>query len=51
MTQPAYAVARSVAPAVAEHLRLHRAALPPQAAAQPPLELLPDAGAIEALAW
>jgi hypothetical protein len=42
-------VARSVAPAVAEHLRFHRAALPPQDPAQPPLELLPDAGAIEAL--
>jgi hypothetical protein len=31
-------VARSVAPAVAEHLRFHRAALPPQDPAQPPLE-------------
>lgn len=49
MTQPAYAVARSIAPTVAEHLRLHRAALAPQHSAQPPLELLPDAGAIEAL--
>ena len=49
MTQPAYAVARSIAPTVAEHLRFHRAALPPQDPAQPPLELLPDAGAIEAL--
>lgn len=49
MAGPAYAVARNVAPAVAEHLRLHRAALPPQDPAQPPLELLPDARSIEAL--
>jgi hypothetical protein len=49
MTPPAYAVARTVAPAVAEHLRRHRAALPTQDPAQPPLELLPDAAAIEAL--
>ena len=49
MTQPAYAVARSIAPTVAQHLRFHRAALPPQDPAQPPLELLPDSGAIEAL--
>jgi hypothetical protein len=49
LTQPAYAVARTVAPAVAEHLRLHRAALPPHDPALPPLELLPDASVIEAL--
>jgi hypothetical protein len=49
VTHPAYAVARTVAPAVAEHLRLHRAALPPHDPAQPPLELLPDAGAIESI--
>lgn len=49
MTQPAYSVARAVAPAVAEHLRLHRLALPPHAPGVPPLELLPDAQAIEAL--
>lgn len=49
MTQPAYSVARTVAPAVAEHLRLHRLALPPHAPGVPPLELLPDAQAIEAL--
>ena len=49
MTQPAYAVARSIAPTIAEHLRVHRAALPPQDEAQPAFELLPDAGAIEAL--
>jgi hypothetical protein len=49
MTQPAYAVARAVAPAVAEHLRLHRAALPRHDPALPPLELLPDADVIEAL--
>ena len=49
LTQPAYSVARSVAPAVAEHLRLHRLALPPNLPGLPPLELLPDAQAIEAL--
>ena len=49
MTHPAYAVARTVAPAVAEHLQLHRAALPPQDPAQAPLELLPDARHVEAL--
>ena len=49
MTQPAYAVARVVAPAVADHLRLHRAALPPHDPHLPPLELLPDAQVIEAL--
>ena len=49
MTQPAYSVARAVAPAVAEHLRLHRQALAPHDPGLPPLELLPDAQAIEAL--
>ena len=49
MNHPAYAVARTVAPTVAEHLRLHRAALPPSPAEQPPLELLPTADHIEAL--
>ena len=49
MTEPAYAVARAVAPAVAEHLRLHRAALPTQDPALPPLELLPNALQIESL--
>ncbi len=49
MTQPAYAVARTVASAVAEHLQLHRAALPPADPAQPPLELLPSARQIELL--
>jgi hypothetical protein len=49
VTLPAYAVARGVAPAVSEHLRRHRAALPPQDANQPPLELLPDEHVIEAL--
>lgn len=49
MNHPAYAVARTVAPAVAEHLRLHRAALPPSPAEQLPLELLPTADHIEAL--
>jgi hypothetical protein len=49
MTQPAYSVARAIAPAVAEHLRLHRLAQPPHDPVLPPLELLPDAQAIEAL--
>lgn len=49
MGLPAYAVARSVAPTVADHLKLHRAALPPQEADQAPFELLPDAPHIEAL--
>jgi hypothetical protein len=49
MNQPAYAVARTVAPTVAEHLRLHRAALPPSPVDQLPLELLPTADQIEAL--
>jgi hypothetical protein len=47
MPGSAYAVAHQVAPIVAEHLRLHRAALPDAEA--PPLALLPDASAIEAL--
>ena len=49
MSGPAYAVARLVAPAVARHLQLHRASLPPFDPTQPPLELLPDAGTIESL--
>ncbi len=49
MTHPAYAVARVVAPTVAEHLQLHRAALPPHDPLQPPLELLPDAREIESI--
>ncbi|MBI4887277.1 MAG: hypothetical protein HY824_09300 [Acidobacteria bacterium] len=49
MNHPAYAVARMVAPAVADHLQRHRAALPPQDPARPPLELLPTAPHIEAL--
>ncbi|MGH9253965.1 MAG: putative sensor domain DACNV-containing protein [Vicinamibacterales bacterium] len=49
MNHPAYAVARTVAPTVAEHLQLHRAALPPSDPAQPPFELLPTADHIEAL--
>jgi hypothetical protein len=49
MSLPAYAVARTVASAVAEHLQLHRAALPPADPAQPPLELLPSARQIELL--
>ncbi|OFW39560.1 MAG: hypothetical protein A3F70_13500 [Acidobacteria bacterium RIFCSPLOWO2_12_FULL_67_14] len=46
---PAYSVARTVAPTVAEHLQLHRAALPPADPERPPLELLPTARQIEAL--
>jgi len=49
MTEPAYAVARTVASPVAEHLQLHRAALPPADPAQPPLELLPSARQVELL--
>jgi hypothetical protein len=49
MPHPAYAVARTVAPTVAEHLQLHRAALPPHDPLLPPRELLPDASYIEAL--
>lgn len=48
MTQPAYAVARSVAPAVAVHLRRHRERLPPLPG-RPPETLLPDAQTIEQL--
>jgi len=47
MTQPAYAVARAVAGPVAEHLRLHRAALPEASNGLP--EILPDAPVIEAM--
>ena len=46
---PAYSVASTVAPTVAEHLRLHRAALPTADPAQPPFELLPTAPHIEAI--
>jgi hypothetical protein len=46
---PAYAVARLVAPTVAQHLQLHRAALPAHDPLMPPRELLPDANAIEAM--
>ena len=46
---PAYAVARTVAATVADHLQLHRAALPPHDPLLPPRELLPDAECIEAL--
>jgi hypothetical protein len=49
MSTPAYAVAGAVASTVAEHLRLHRAALPPQDANHPPFELLPEAQHVEAL--
>jgi hypothetical protein len=49
MPLPAYAVARTVAPTVAEHLQLHRAALPPHDPQLPPRELLPNAECIEAL--
>jgi len=49
MPTPAYAVAGAVAPTVAAHLQLHRAALPPQDPDQPPRELLPEARHIEAL--
>lgn len=47
MTQPAYAVARAAADRVAEHLRLHRAALPDMSNGLP--EILPDARVIEAM--
>ena len=49
MSGPAYAVARIVAPTIAQHLQLHRAALPPLDAQQPPLELLPDGHALESI--
>jgi len=48
MTQPAYAVARTVAPKVAEHLRLHRAKAP-DVGGVAVADLLPDAPVIEAL--
>jgi hypothetical protein len=48
MSQPAYAVARAVAPSVADHLRLHRETVPPLALL-PADALVPDAGAIERL--
>jgi hypothetical protein len=47
MTLPAYALARAAAPKVAEHLRLHRGSVP--AGELPPIDLLPDAAAVEAL--
>jgi len=46
---PAYAVARLVAPSIAQHLQLHRASLSQTDPLQPPLELLPDAGTIESM--
>ena len=49
MNHPAYGVARVVAPTVAEHLQLHRAALSPADPALPPLELLPTIEHIETL--
>ena len=49
MSAPAYTVARTVAPTVAQHLLLHRAALPAHDPLQPALELLPDASAIESM--
>ena len=49
MSVPAYAVARFVAPTIAQHLQLHRAALPPLDPLQPLRELLPDAHAIESI--
>ena len=49
MSGPAYAVARFVAPTIAQHLQLHRAALPPLDPLQPQRELLPDAHAIESI--
>ena len=49
MSGPAYAVAGVVAPAIAKHLLLHRESLPDFDPRQPPLELLPDAGTIEAM--
>ena len=49
MSGPAYAVARSVAPTIAQHLQLHRASLPSLDPLQPPLELLPDGHTIESM--
>lgn len=48
MTQPAYAVARSVAPKVAEHLRLHQSTAPDPGGVAV-VDLLPDANVIESL--
>jgi hypothetical protein len=48
MVQPAYSVARSVAPKVAEHLRLHRATAPDLGGVAV-VDLLPDAAVIESL--
>ena len=48
MALPAYAVARSVAPKVADHLRLHRAKAP-ELGGVAVVDLLPDAPVIEAL--
>ena len=48
MALPAYAVAREVAPKVAEHLRLHRAKAP-EVGGVAVVDLLPDAPVIEAL--
>ncbi|MSO84306.1 MAG: hypothetical protein EXQ53_13600 [Acidobacteria bacterium] len=49
MRAPVYAAARIVAPAVALHLQLHRAALPPYDPLLPPRELLPGAHTIESI--
>ena len=49
MSGPAYAVARVVAPAIAQHLQLHRASLPALDPMQPPLELLPNGHTIESM--
>ena len=49
MNGPAYAVARTVAPAIAKHLQLHRDSLPPLDPLRPPLELLPDGATIESM--
>jgi hypothetical protein len=46
---PAYAVARIVAPAIAQYLQLHRASLPAFDPMQPPLELLPNGHTIESM--
>ena len=49
MSGSAYAVARLVAPTIAQHLQLHRASLPSLDLLQPPLELLPDGRTIESI--
>ena len=49
MNGPAYAVTHLVAPAIAKHLQLYRASLPPLNPMQPPLELLPDGDTIESM--